>query len=177
MQMPRLLNSKVWVPDKFRREAEECRRNVEQPKNPPSALCARKGMSLFPARNKSGAHWGRLLDSPKIELLWNEPFRKKLNPAGRRGMIESILSEATIGTPQTAVRSDVRLRQALALAAALAEMAVIAISTYLAFLVYHLVVWSGLPDTVPGVRAREVKIAASTSRSHSPPPAATIVSV
>lgn len=63
-------------------------------------------------------------------------------------MIESILSEATAGTSHTAVRSDAR--RALALAVALAEMAAIAISTYLAFLVYHLVVWSGLPDTEPG---------------------------
>jgi Undecaprenyl-phosphate glucose phosphotransferase len=58
-----------------------------------------------------------------------------------------MLLRATAGTAQTAARSD--LRQTLALAVALAEMAAIAISTYVAFLAYHLVVWSGLPATIP----------------------------
>jgi Undecaprenyl-phosphate glucose phosphotransferase len=62
-------------------------------------------------------------------------------------MVESTLSEATAGTPQTVAGSDPR--RALCLAAALAEMALIAISTYLAFVLYHLVVWGGLPDTIP----------------------------
>jgi Undecaprenyl-phosphate glucose phosphotransferase len=62
-------------------------------------------------------------------------------------MVESILSEATAGRPQTAAGSDPR--RALCLVAALAEMAVIAISTYLAFVLYHLVVWGGLPGTIP----------------------------
>src|SRR5438876_9117036 len=62
-------------------------------------------------------------------------------------MVDSILSEATAGTPQTAAGSDPR--RALCWAAALVEMAVIATSTYLAFVLYHLVVWGGVPDTMP----------------------------
>jgi Undecaprenyl-phosphate glucose phosphotransferase len=58
-----------------------------------------------------------------------------------------MLLKATADTPQTAARRD--LRQALALTVALAEMAAIAISTYLAFLFYHLVVWGALPGTIP----------------------------
>ncbi|MBI5260642.1 MAG: exopolysaccharide biosynthesis polyprenyl glycosylphosphotransferase [Bradyrhizobium sp.] len=61
-------------------------------------------------------------------------------------MLESSLPKAMAGTPQTSARSD--LRRALALGVAVAEMAAIAISTYLAFIVYHLVVWSALPDTI-----------------------------
>jgi Undecaprenyl-phosphate glucose phosphotransferase len=59
-------------------------------------------------------------------------------------MTESIFSEATVGTPQTAAGRD--SRRALCLAAALAEMAVIAISAFLAFVIYHLMAWGGLPD-------------------------------
>jgi hypothetical protein len=62
-------------------------------------------------------------------------------------MVESILSEATASTPQTVAGSDPR--RALCLAAALAEMAAIGISTCLAFVLYHLLVWGALPDTMP----------------------------
>ena len=61
-----------------------------------------------------------------------------------QGITESMSSEATVGTPQRVVRSD--SRRALCLAAAFAEMAVIAISAFLAFVLYHLVARGGLPD-------------------------------
>jgi Undecaprenyl-phosphate glucose phosphotransferase len=65
---------------------------------------------------------------------------------GEQAMVGSTLSEAAAGTPQTAAGRD--SRRVLCLVAALAEMAVIAISTYLGFVLYHLMVWGGLPGAI-----------------------------
>ena len=59
-------------------------------------------------------------------------------------MMESIISGAA------GARADLReVRQALALSVALIEMTAVAISSYLAFVLYHLAVWGGLPGTLP----------------------------
>ena len=59
-------------------------------------------------------------------------------------MMESIISGAA------GARAGVRdVRQAVALCVALIEMTAVAISSYLAFVFYHLVVWGGLPGTLP----------------------------
>lgn len=59
-------------------------------------------------------------------------------------MMESIISGAA------GARADGRdIRQALALCVALIEMTAVGISSYVAFVLYHLVVWGGLPGTLP----------------------------
>jgi Undecaprenyl-phosphate glucose phosphotransferase len=61
-------------------------------------------------------------------------------------MVALIWPEKTADTPQKAVGRDLR---GLYPAVALAEMGTIAISTYLAFVLYHRVVWGELPGGLP----------------------------
>ena len=62
-------------------------------------------------------------------------------------MLQSNFLEPVGSAQQTAHSHD--NRQVLAAMVALTEMAVVASSSYLAFVVYHLAVWGGLPDTIP----------------------------
>jgi Undecaprenyl-phosphate glucose phosphotransferase len=61
-------------------------------------------------------------------------------------MVVSILPEKTTASPRTAAGDP---RRVLYPAVALAEMGTIAISTYLAFVLYHRAVWDEIPDNIP----------------------------
>jgi Undecaprenyl-phosphate glucose phosphotransferase len=61
-------------------------------------------------------------------------------------MSDSVLSGSTAGA---SVQGRRDFRNAVAASVALAEIATVAGSTYAAFVVYHLTVWGGLPDSIP----------------------------
>ena len=61
-------------------------------------------------------------------------------------MSDSVLSGSAAGA---SVQGRRDFRNAVAASVALAEIATVAGSTYAAFVVYHLTVWGGLPDSVP----------------------------
>src|SRR5437764_14867007 len=61
-------------------------------------------------------------------------------------MLQSTFSGPVASSKEITQSHDDRL--VLAAMLALTEMAAVAVSTYLAFVVYHLTVWGGLPDTI-----------------------------
>jgi Undecaprenyl-phosphate glucose phosphotransferase len=61
-------------------------------------------------------------------------------------MLESTFSESVASTSENVTNRDVR--HAIAALVAVTEMAAVAVSTYVAFAAYHLIVWGGLPGTI-----------------------------